>query len=275
MVGSSIRSGRLGLRVSGAVVVIVVLAGVIAPLVPYDPALAVDYDVRLQGPSLNHPMGTDAQGRDVAVRLLKGTEAFFLPGLMAALIACLLGAVTGAVAGYLEGPAKSAVLGGLQLIDTLPRLVFIILVCTILNPGIYLIAAVAGVLFIPAIATVIRRKVEALASEDYILAHVAHGFTPTRILFHHILWLQCRPLLTRQATFVFGYVLFVETALSYLGDYGVQEPDPSWGNMVAQARELGGLGVWPWLFPALAIVTTIAGFLAFGNLVARREEAMR
>lgn len=263
---------RLGLWLSGSVVAIVMIAGLTAPLVSYDPADAVDYGRVLLSPTLDHFMGTDGQGRDVAMRLYKGTEAFFFPGLMAAALATLLGALAGAFAGYLEGPARKGIIGGLQLIDTLPRLVFIILVCTILDPSIYLIAVVAALLFIPANATVIRRKVEALGSEDYILAHIAHGFSPTRILLYHILWLQCRPLLIRQATYVFGYVLFVETALSYLGDYGVQEPTPSWGNMVAQTRELGGASPWPWIFPAVAIVLTIAAFMAFGNLLARRDE---
>lgn len=264
------------LRFSGTVVAIVLLVGVIAPFIGYDPVSDVDYEAQLLGPSWAHFFGTDAQGRDVAIRLLKGTEAFFLPGLLAAAIALVGGALAGAVAGYLQGFGRSVVVAGLQLIDTLPRLVFIILVCTISNPSITLISVVAGLLFIPAIATVIRRKVEALGSEDYILAHVAHGFSPARILLYHILWLQCRPLLIRQATFVFGYVLFVETALSYLGDYGVQEPTPSWGNMVAQTRNLAGQAPWPWLFPALAIVATISAFLSFGNLVARRdEEAIR
>lgn len=270
------RGTSFALWLSGAVVGIVLLIGVIAPFVGYDPVSDVDYDAQLLGPSWSHLFGTDAQGRDVAIRLLKGTEAFFLPGLLAAAIAVVGGALAGAVAGYLEGFGRTVVLGLLQLIDTLPRLVFIILVCTILNPSITLISGVAGVLFIPAIATVIRRKVEALASEDYILAHVAHGFSPARILTYHILWLQCRPVLIRQATFVFGYVLFVETALSYLGDYGVQEPAPSWGNMVAQTRDLAGQAPWPWLFPAIAIVLTISAFLSFGNLLARRdEEAIR
>lgn len=265
-------SERLGLWVSGAIVAAVLLVGVVAPFISYDPASAVDYGRQLVDPSWSHPFGTDGQGRDVMMRIVKGTEAFFLPGLMAAALATVLGSLAGAVVGYGSGPVQSALQGLLQLIDTLPRLVFIILVCTILNPSITLIAFVAGVLFIPPIATVIRRKVEALGSEDYILAHVAHGFSPLRILLYHILWLQCRPLLIRQATFVFGYVLFVETALSYLGDYGVQEPAPSWGNMVAQTRELAGASAWPWVVPALAIVVTISGFLAFGNLLARREE---
>ena len=268
------RTGRIGLWVSGLVVATVVVMGVVSPFVPYEPAAAVDYDVLLESPSTSHLFGTDAQGRDVAVRVLKGTEAFFLPGLLAALLACVLGALAGAASGYFVGAARAGVLGILQLVDTLPRLVFLILVCTILNPSIYLIAFVAGVLFVPAIAQVVRTKVESLASEDYILANIAHGFRPIRILLYHILWLQCRPLLIRQGAYVFGYVLFVETALSYLGDYGVQEPDPSWGNMVAQARDLAGAGAaWPWLFPAGAIVATIAGLLAFGNLVARSQEA--
>ncbi|MCA9543045.1 MAG: ABC transporter permease [Myxococcales bacterium] len=254
----------------------VIAIGLVSPLIGYDPAAAVDYEQKLLGPGAGHWLGTDAQGRDVAMRLMKGTEAFFLPGLMAAGIATMAGALLGAIAGYAEGWGRTLVVGFLQLVDTLPRLIFIILVCTILNPSITLIAGVAGVLFIPSIATVIRRKVEALGSEDYILAHVAHGFSTTRILLYHILWLQARPLLIRQATYVFGYVLFVETALSYLGDYGVQEPTPSWGNMVAQTRELGGASAWPWVFPAVAIAVTIAAFLAFGNLLARRdEEAIR
>ena len=268
-----VKTGTIALWASGLVVCGVLALGLIAPFVSYEPADAVSYaeGAQYQAPNLEHLLGTDGQGRDVAIRILKGTEAFFFPGLMAAAIATLFGAFFGAIAGYARGPLRSTVVGVLQLIDTLPRLVFIILVCTILNPSITLIAGVAGVLFIPVIATVVRRMVEALASEDYILAHIAHGFSPSRILLYHIVWLQCRPILIRQGTFVFGYVLFVETALSYLGDYGVQEPTPSWGNMVAQTRE-GGESAWPWIFPAVAIIVTISGFLAFGNAIARREE---
>jgi ABC-type dipeptide/oligopeptide/nickel transport system permease subunit len=251
------------------------LACIVALFVPYTPAEAVDLTVRDMGPSAAHLMGTDSQGRDVAIRVLKATEAFFLPGLLAAALAVVVGALTGAMTGYLVGPVRETVLWLLQLVETLPRLVFIILVCTILEPSIQLIAGVTGVLFIPAVATVIRRKVEALGSEDYILAHIAHGFPPSRILLYHIVWLQCRSMLLRQATFVFSYVLFVETALSYLGDYGVPEPDPSWGNMVAQAKSLGAQHLSPWIFPAIAIIVTISATLAFGNLVARRDEAVR
>ncbi len=263
---------RIGLWISGVVVFFICALGLVAPFVTYVPEDAVDYARRLQGPSWSHLLGTDAHGRDVATRILKGTEAFFFPGILAATLATVIGGLAGALAGYSRGIVRGGVTGAMQLIDTLPSLVFIILVCTIFKPSIYLIAVVAGVLFIPAIATLIQRRVEALASEDYILAHLAHGFRPTRILLYHILWLQCRPLLLRQATYVFGYVLFVETALSYLGDYGVQEPSPSWGNMIAQARGDALVSVWHWMTPGVAIIITIAAFLSFGNLLARKDE---
>ena len=268
------RSLKNGLIISGGVVAAVFIAGMVSPFVTYMPADEVDYSRILTTPSWDFPLGTDAQGRGVGMRLFKGVEAFFLPGLFAAGIATLIGALMGAVAGYAQGWVRSGVLGILQLIDTLPRLVFIILVCTIMEPTIYLIAFFAGLLFIPAIATPIRRRVETLGSEDYILAYVAHGFRPVKILLYHILWLQCRPMLTRQASYVFAYVLFVETALSYLGDYGVQEPTPSWGNMIAQAKELPpGSVPWPWVSAAVAVIFTISAFLAFGNLLARRDES--
>lgn len=266
------RARQIAFWASGFVVALVLIVGVAAYFYDYKPVDAVDAKLQLQPPSLDHLFGTDGLGRDVAQRVLKGADAFFLPGLMAAAIAVLLGALAGAVAGYASGWLRSVVVGALNLIDTLPRLVFIILVVTIFPPSIPLIAAVAAILFVPAIATVIRRKVETLGSEDYILAHIAHGFSPQRILLYHILWLQCRPILIRQATYVFAYVLFVETGLSYLDGYGVQEPQPSWGNMVAQARKLPPEAYWPWLIPALAIVVTIAAFLSFGNLLAQRDE---
>ncbi|MEE2786272.1 MAG: ABC transporter permease subunit [Myxococcota bacterium] len=266
------KTARLGLYLSGALVVCILIAGLVSPFVEYIPEDHVTPGGEFKGVSLAHLLGTDFQGRDVAIRLLKGTEAFFFPGIIAALLATGLGGLGGAISGYNQGPLRAFVIGANRLVDTLPRLVFIILVCSVVGePSIYLIATVTGLLFVPTMSTVIRRRVETLASADYILAHIAHGFRPVRILLYHILWLQCRPLIFRQATYVFCYVLFIETALSYLGHYGVQEPVPSWGNMVEQAKH-GHPSMLPWLAPAVAIVVTIASFLGFGNLIAEFDE---
>lgn len=263
----------LSFKLSSVIVIIIVCCGLINPFIEYDPVLDVDLDRRDLAPSLKFILGTDGQGRSVALRLFKGIEAFFFPGLIAGFVAALAGGALGAICGFLGGWIGRTIAAILELIDTLPRMVFLVLICTIFPPSIMLIAIVSSLLFIPSIATVIRRKVEALGAEDYILAHVAHGFHPFNIISYHILWLQCRALLTRQMIFVFSYVLFIETALSYLGDYGVQEPMPSWGNMVAQSRI--SAVAWPWAFPALAIIITIAAFLAFGDGIARREEGVK
>jgi len=278
---------NLGLWVTGGFIAVFCSLGMISPFVEYVPEDAIRLEQQFCPPSFlemaseqkrtcrtpsDSLLGTDHLGRAVGVRLLKGIDAIFLPGLLAASLAVLLGGLLGAAAGYVRGWLRVVVLRTIQLIDTLPRLVFIILVCTIFRPSIMLIAVVAGVLAVPTIATVVKTRVEQLGSEDYILAHIAHGFRPIKILLYHILWLQCRPILIRQASFIFGYIVFIEAALCYLGDYGVQEPTPSWGNMIAQAKSYALMSTWPWLLPALATMLTIAAFLAFGNLVARQDE---
>ncbi len=261
------------LTLSALVVGVVLICGVINPLIEYDPVIDVDLSRRYLPPSAEHLFGTDGQGRSVAFRVFKGIEAFFFPGLIAGLIAALAGSALGATAGYIGGRLGQWIAAALELIDTLPRMVFLVLVCTIYQPSIALIAATSSLLFVPSVATLVRRRVEALGAEDYILAHVAHGFHPLKIISYHLLWLQCRALLIRQFIFVFAYVLFIETALSYLGDYGVQEPTPSWGNMVAQTRT--SPTEWPWLFPAIAIIITIAALLTLGDALAQREEEVK
>jgi peptide/nickel transport system permease protein len=260
-------------KLSSIVVLIVLVCGLVNPLIAYDPVLDVDLGRRDLPPSLDFWLGTDGQGRSVATRLFKGVDAFFFPGLIAGIFAAIFGGSLGALCGYFGGWIGRSIATTLELVDTLPRMVFLVLICTIFPPSIMLISIVSSILFIPSIATIVRRKVEALGAEDYILAHVAHGFHPLKIISYHILWLQCRALLTRQMIFVFSYVLFIETALSYLGDYGVQEPSPSWGNMVAQSRI--SAVAWPWASPAIAIIITIAALLAFGDGVARREEEVK
>jgi peptide/nickel transport system permease protein len=273
-VSTTKKSWSLSLKVSTAIVVLIFLCGMINPFIYYDPISDAQLSIRYQEPSSLFWLGTDQQGRSVAFRIFKSISAFFFPGLLAGLIAVSIGSALGALCGYLGGRIKRSIALCLELIDTIPRMVFLVLVCTIYTPSISLIAAVSSILFIPTVATVIRRKVEALAAEDYILAHIAHGFHPFKIITYHILWLQCKAILIRQLIFVFSYVLFIETALSYLGDYGVPEPYPSWGNMVASVRDFPPT-VWPWMCPAIAIIVSIAALLTFGDQLAQRDEEVK
>jgi peptide/nickel transport system permease protein len=274
MKGKPISQWPLGFIVSTLIVLLLFLFGIINQWIEYDIIADVNDQRSFQPPSSDFIFGTDMQGRSIAMRLLKGVNAFFFPGLLAGLFAVLVGGALGGICGYMGGWTNRLISTLLELIDTLPRMVFLILICTIIEqPDMMIIAGVSSFLFIPSVATIIRRKVEALGSEDYILAHLAHGFHPFKIITYHILWLQCRSQLIRQFIFVFSYILFIETALSYLGAYGVQEPIPSWGNMVAQTKV--STVPWPWLFPAAAIVITISALMNFGNTIAQWEEEIK
>ena len=93
-----------------------------------------------------------------------------------------------------------------------------------------LIAITVGITFIPHIAEEIRRKVAQLRAEEFVMAAEAHGLRDRRILFFHILWLHCTPLILRQVVFLWAYLVILETSLSYMGG-GVLE-GISWGGML-------------------------------------------
>lgn len=272
------------LSASGIYFLGLIVVGLGMQLSGYDSVSDVDTSRRYASLSVSHPLGTDGYGRDILMLLLNGVRAFFIPGLLAALITASLGALFGGLSGYLEGTGKKAVLAGLQLVDALPRLVMLILLCSITQPSMTLIAVAVGILFVPTLARSIQHRVEALAAEDYILAYKAHGFSPWRVVAYHIIWMICRPVIIRQAAYVFGYVLFIETALSYL-EFGVLEGVEevlSWGTMVAQAKNVAGswspgageahvLGLY-WLAPAIAIAATTASMIGLGNRYAQEGE---
>jgi ABC-type dipeptide/oligopeptide/nickel transport system permease subunit len=269
---------------SGLFFVLFVVVGVGVHFLGYDQVDDHDLARRYLPISLSFPLGTDGYGRNVLMLLLKGIQAFFVPGLVAALIAGGMGSLLGGICGYLDGRVKRVILWFLGLVDALPRLVMLILLCSLTQPSMMLIATAVGILFVPSLARTVQYRVEALAAEDYILAYRAHGFSSITIVGYHIVWMICRPVIIRQAAYVFGYVLFVETALSYL-EFGVLEGVEdilSWGTMVAQAKNETGswspgpgeahiLGLY-WLAPAIAIVATTAGVLGIGNRVAQEGE---
>ncbi|MBM4318896.1 MAG: ABC transporter permease subunit, partial [Deltaproteobacteria bacterium] len=146
------------------------------------------------------PLGTDYLGKDMLMQLVKGTEGFFLPGLLAVAIGLGLGVLLGAFAGYMGGAVDKAITFCTTLVGSFPRLVFILLVCTIPeSPSMTMIGGITGALFIPQVAEAVRRRVLALKAEDFIVASRAHGLSLPRVLFYHMVWLQCFPEIVRQA----------------------------------------------------------------------------
>ncbi len=232
---------------------------------PHDPD-DMNFDSLMAGPFTGgYLLGTDFMGRDLLTRLILGTQAYFLPGLMAIAIALVLGAVLGVSAGYRGGRVDTVVVYCNNLIDSFPRLILVLLVIAAFKPDIYYIMAVVGVTAAPLVASLVKGKVLFLRQKNFIESAIALGIPARVIIIKHILWYNCRALLLIQATLGMAEAILIETSLSYLG-FGVQEPIPSWGNMVqAGANYLLQGNFWPSTAPALAILFTVLGFHLLGD----------
>lgn len=269
--GSAARSLGIGY---GSAVVLGVMAVYLCSLggwLPHDPD-AVDLAIINQTPSAAHWLGTDFVGRDLLSRIMVGTEAFFLPGLLSVGVSLVFGTLFGVLAGFWPRSFGTPVGLFLQLLEAIPKLVLVLLVIALFQPNIYLILLVIGIANVPATAELLRARIAVLRRKSYIDAALALGLHPAKVIAKHVLWLHGRALLLVQATLGMGEAILIETSLSYLG-FGVQEPAPSWGNMVALGKDYFFRGeLWISTVPALAILLTILGFHLLGDaLLASRR----
>jgi peptide/nickel transport system permease protein len=252
----------------GLLVVALVIASYLAGAfgwLPHDPqAMNV---ALLNAPPFTpgHLLGTDFLGRDLQSRLILGIQAYFLPGLVAIAISLVGGSVLGILAGYRGGWWETLVSYLSNLLDSFPRLVLILLVIAAFKPDMYYVMVVVGITGMPVIASLVAGKIAFLREKSFIEAAHALGLPARTVILKHIVWLNCRALLVIQATLGMAEAILVETSLSYLG-FGVQEPKPSWGNMVqAGANYFLQGNFWPSTAPALAILATILGFQLLGD----------
>ncbi len=158
------------------------------------------------------------------------------------------------------------------LINSFPNLILVILCTTVFGPNIFFIAALVGISFVPHIAEEIRRKVSQLKAEEFVMAAEAHGLRDRRILFFHIVWLHCSPLILRQIVFLWGYLIILETSLNYLGR-GVLQRGISWGKLLYDYRSgLFRSQYWSPIVVTLTVMITMAGFYFLAEGLQRWSE---
>jgi peptide/nickel transport system permease protein len=249
----------LGAALVGAVVVLA-LVGLV--YTPHDPNAMRAADRGL-GPSATYLMGTDQFGRDILSRVMHGAGLALLVGTVAAGIGLAVGAPLGALAGFLRGWADEAIMRLMDGLFAFPATLLAIAIVGALGPGLANTMLAIGVAYVPIFARLARASVIGQVESEYVEAARALGCRPARILVRHILPNGLGPLIV-QATVAFGGAILAEAALSYLG-LGVQPPDPSWGQMLNDARNY--LGVAPWLavFPGMVLAVTVLGFNLLGD----------
>ncbi len=234
-------------------------------LLPRDPQ-EIDLELMMAKPgTAGHLLGTDFLGRDLLSRLIVGIQAYFLPGVLAVFIALFFGTALGILAGYRGGRLDTGITYVTNMMDSFPRLVLILLVIAAFKPNIYVIMIVVGLTNVPVVTSHIKGKIHFLSQKNFIEAGIALGLPTRTIILKHILWFNCRSLLIIQATVGMAEAILMETSLSYLG-FGVQEPTPSWGNMVQSGANYFMQGkFWLSTAPSLAILFTILGFHLLGD----------
>jgi peptide/nickel transport system permease protein len=205
-----------------------------------------------QPPSLDHPFGTDAVGKDQFAEVLRGTRISLQVAVSVAVFATVVGTIWGSLAGYFGGRTDSLLMRLADLILTLPLIAVAAMLAHNFGGTWYLIAVVIAVLYSPYVSRVSRGVVLSLREKEYIEAARALGATNTRIIVRHLVPNALGAILVN-LTILVALAILLETALSYLG-FGVQTPDTSLGLLVSQAQTALTTRPWLFYFPGLFII---------------------
>lgn len=258
----------LTLKVGVSIVGMIVLAGVFAPLIaPYDP-YHQDFLSALQPPSLAHPFGTDMIGRDVFSRVLYGIRIDMQIGFFTTYVPMIYGVAIGAAAGYFGGWFDAFMMRLLDIFMAFPFLVLIIVVLSILGPGVHNIYIAVFLVAWTMYARLARAEMLVERNKDYILAARTLGFGSGRIIFRHALPnIINSSIVFSMADFVLNILLV--SGLSFLG-LGVQPPLPEWGAMIAEGRDFIFQAWWISTLPGFVVVVAGAGLSLIGDGLSQR-----
>jgi peptide/nickel transport system permease protein len=246
-----------------AVVLIFAALAILAPLVsPYDP-LATNWALVRKPPSALHPFGTDEIGRDVLARIIWGSRASLLAGLVSVSLALTAGVPIGLVSGYAGGIIDGVLMRLIDAMLAIPFLVLAIALAAFLGPSLTNAMIAIGISQTPIFARLTRGQVMSVKHEDYIEAARALGNPHRRILLRHIFPNIIPPLMV-QATLAAAAAIIAEASLSFLG-LGQQPPDPSWGSMLNTAKNFLSQAPWMALWPGMGIFLLVLSLNLFGD----------
>ena len=259
------RSGIVGLIMFAVVVFAAVFAPLIAPFDPLEQNLraAKMPPVTSGEGTWDHALGTDNLGRDLLSRLIHGARVSLTVGFFGVLIAAGLGMVFGAIAGYVGGRVDTFIMAVVNLVLSLPYLLFVVVIASILGRSLINVILIFGITDAPIFARVTRGEVLRMRESGYVESAISAGAGTGRIIFDHIMPNLIGPLLTL-ATFEMSRMIFYEAGLGFLG-LSVPPSVPSWGNMLEAGRKY--LTSYPWiaLWPGLAIMWTSLGMNLLGD----------
>ncbi len=251
--GLRLRALPMGAKISLTVVALVVAMAVFAPLISTDPLAS---GTPVQPPGGDHWFGTDAIGRDIFARVVFGARASLIIGLSATGVALLVGSVLGSVAATAPKWVAEVLMRLLDIVMSFPGIALAAVFVAVFGSSLPVLIMTIAFLYVPQLTRVVRANVLAQFGEDYVAATKVMGAGISRILIKHVARNCLAPILVFATVLVADAIVF-EASLSFI-NAGVKPPDPSWGNILSEGKNLLLAGNWwPTFFPGLMILITV------------------
>jgi peptide/nickel transport system permease protein len=248
-----------------AVLIVILLAILTYPLWwAYTPN-QIDLRALNKGPSASHWFGTDGVGRDVLARLMQGGRISLLVAVTSVAVSLVIGFLVGAISSFSGRVVDGAIMRLVDLAMTLPPVILLLVLASIVGTGIVPTIAVISLLSWPVLSRMVRARLLELRERDFVVAARGMGAGIGHLLFRHGLP-NCIDILVVYATLQIANAILLEAGLSFLG-LGIAPPEASWGNMLNAARSTSVLEqyVWQWMFPGAALVITVLAINFVGD----------
>ncbi|HEV2178681.1 MAG TPA: ABC transporter permease [Gemmatimonadaceae bacterium] len=254
-----------------AVLVALVVAAIVVPmLAPTDPrAIGNVLALRFIPPFTSDPsghwhlLGTDAFGRDLFTRMMLAARISLLVGFAGSLFAGMAGIAVGAVAAWAGGIVDRVAMAVSDALLAIPRLVLLLVAAALWPPGAVMVVLILMFTGWMGVARLVRAEVLGVRTHAYVEAAHALGARQRRVLWRHVLPNALGPAIVA-ITLGVGSAILLESGLSFLG-LGIQPPNPSWGNMIADGREAIVMAPWAALAPGLALIATVTCCTLLGD----------
>ena len=255
------------------VLVIVVLMAILGPV--FSPFSYEDQNIALRNaaPTAQHLFGTDKMGRDIFVRILYGARISLGVGIVAAIVNLILGTLYGGIAGYVGGKTDMVMMRFVDIIYSVPSMLYIVLIMLWLGAGVSSIILGISITCWIGTARIVRSQVKSLREQEFTMAAFVLGASPKRILVKHLLVNAMGPIIVN-ITLMVPQAIFTEAWLSFIG-VGISAPKASWGTLCDAASEL--IMVYPMqtIYPLVAICLTIISFNFVGEGLERALDPKR
>ena len=259
---NAILSNGVAMTGIGILLTFIVVALLASVLYPGDPLAMVGRPLLWPGENARFFLGTDSLGRDVAAGLAHGARASLGIAFSATIIGVLIGLVAGAVSGYFGGVIDDILVRVIELFQTLPSFIFIVVLVAIAEPSAPVIAMSIGIVTWPTIARLVRAEFRSIREKDFVLAARGLGYGHLRIMLIEILPNALPPIIVTSSVMVASAIL-MESALSFMG---LGDPNTiSWGSMIGAGREFLRTAWFLTAEPGIAIVLVVLSLNLIGD----------